>query len=92
VDRNKADNKLASVRCIACGKSPTEHHHFKTRGSGGTDDHWNLLELCRLHHQEIHKIGRGKFIDKHPKVFYWLTQRGWESYEQDNIVKWRHEK
>ena len=51
--------------CIVCGKSPSDLHHIKSRGAGGDDSLSNLLPLCRLHHIEIHKIGRKTFALKY---------------------------
>ena len=40
-------------------------HHVKTRKSGGTDDDYNLMPLCRSHHTECHKIGTSTFVKKY---------------------------
>jgi len=42
-------------------------HHLKTRGSGGSDGSWNRLNLCRIHHIEIHQVGNEAFIKLHPE-------------------------
>ena len=65
-------------KCMACGKLEAEKHHFKTRGSGGGDEDYNILWLCRFHHTEIHKIGNNKFVEKYPPVSDWLVNNGWE--------------
>lgn len=64
------------MSCIICGED-NERHHIKTRGSGGSDDDWNIMFLCRMHHVEIHKIGRNTFIEKHNLTNY-MENKGWE--------------
>ena len=39
-------------------------HHVRTRGAGGID-RANLVPLCRVHHTELHQIGRLTFEDKY---------------------------
>ena len=52
--------------CEVCGADTTEPpHHIKTRGAGGQDNQENLIELCREHHIEVHKIGRETFAKKY---------------------------
>lgn len=64
----KTDN-LQTIRakpCCVCGRdAPSDPHHWKTQGAGGSDELENLLPLCREHHVEIHKIGRQTFYNKH---------------------------
>ncbi|WP_353737445.1 HNH endonuclease signature motif containing protein [Microcystis sp. M061S2] len=63
---------------MACGKDgPSDVHHVKTRGSGGGDDYWNVMPLCRVHHTEWHKIGMQQMIAKHPAINEFLTKLGW---------------
>lgn len=67
-------------------------HHIKTRKSGGTDDAWNLMPLCRQDHTRVHGLGLKKFVTQYKPVAYWLIENGWEfddfrgkwvRYEQD---------
>lgn len=51
-------------RCTVCRKY-SEKHHIKTRGSGGSDDPENLLDLCRNCHIEVHQIGLSTFVRRH---------------------------
>ena len=62
--------------CAVC-KKKGERHHIKHRGSGGVDDDWNILSLCRLHHIELHQIGGLKFIQKYSEVEKILIEKGW---------------
>lgn len=61
--------------------------HIKTRGSGGTDDSWNLMPLCRRHHQERHRIGLGSFAFKHVQVRQYLIANGWRVFEDQGIKR-----
>lgn len=52
-------------------------HHLKSKGSGGEDHPNNLLELCRMHHTEIHQVGMKAFVQKYPKIEDELRWKGW---------------
>lgn len=50
--------------CAVCGKrAPSEPHHTRTRGAGGSDEH--TIPLCLEHHAAIHRLGRKTFALKH---------------------------
>lgn len=74
--------------CLICRLRDADNHHVKSRGSGGSDDPFNLVPLCRKHHTEIHQIGTGTFSDKYDVFKNWLLSNGWEYNEL--IKKWRH--
>ena len=74
------------MRCLVCNKSPVDVAHIKTRGSGGSDEEWNLMPLCREHHTEQHKIGIVTFTNKYYSVHYWLADRGW-SIENKKLTR-----
>lgn len=40
--------------CQYCGDTPLEIHHIIFRSQGGPDEAWNLIGLCKLHHQAAH--------------------------------------
>lgn len=79
--RKKDDSLLAAVRgfrCAACGKEPpSDPAHVRSRGAGGPDEPWNLLPLCRNHHQEQHKRGWVTFSFRFPSVAFDLIDKGW---------------
>ena len=57
-------------RCAICGKSPSDLHHWDAIGIGrdrrAIDDSKNRkIQLCRIHHTEVHKIGRDSFEKKY---------------------------
>jgi len=55
---------IRTLPCAACHKpGPSDPHHVKSRGAGGNDEA-NLIPLCRVHHTEIHQIGKKTFADK----------------------------
>ena len=64
--------------CIVCGRTNPDSAHIKSRGSGGPDADWNLIDLCRLHHIEQHTIGWVSFFNKHSAVRRVLISKGWE--------------
>lgn len=73
------------MNCIICGLSG-ERHHVKSRGSGGTDDDWNIMYLCRKHHTEFHLIGSTTFVNKYAQAYKWMFDNKWEFNEFKN--KW----
>lgn len=68
--------KIKGQPCVICGKS-SDPCHIKTRGSGGPDEEWNLLPMCRLHHIEQGQIGWHTFAKKHPIIKIMLSTKGW---------------
>lgn len=56
---------VRGLPCSVCRKAPpSDPHHWKTRGSGGSDDLTNLVSLCHQHHVECHAMGRRTFWEK----------------------------
>lgn len=42
-------------KCEVCASTEqVEIHHIKSRGSGGSDEHNNLIALCWIHHHHAH--------------------------------------
>ena len=64
-------------RCDICGVKPSDAAHIKTRGSGGPDEHFNLMSLCRAHHTEQGQIGFYKMVQKYPFFGQFLAGKGW---------------
>ena len=73
--------------CVIC-KGWAIYHHVKTFGSGGETVPHNLMPLCVVHHDLMHKRGTTAMAIDHSSIFLWLTQNGWELCEFNN--KWRH--
>lgn len=54
---------IRSLPCCACGAAgPSDPHHVRSRGAGGTSA--DLAPLCRGCHREIHQIGVETFAAK----------------------------
>lgn len=63
--------------CKICGRPNSDAHHVKSRGSGGSDDDYNIVYLCRTHHVEIHTIGIASFCKKYDSFASDLRSKGW---------------
>jgi hypothetical protein len=63
---------IRTLPCLACGITPCDAHHVKTRGAGGQDTADNLMPLCREHHTLLHTIGYGRMTKKFPVIRNWL--------------------
>ena len=73
--------------CIVCNRQGVDLHHVKTRGSGGSDEEFNLMPLCRWHHSQIHTEGLNKLSMKY-RVRNWLEDNDYvyDAY----IARWIH--
>lgn len=68
--------------CIVCGESKDNcvtYHHLYTRKAHPeySEETWNLMPLCFIHHAEIHSIGTNKFAQKYKTANDWLKNNGW---------------
>jgi hypothetical protein len=71
--------EFRKLRCMACGSlPPNDCHHIKSKGSGGGDDSFNLLTLCRVCHSNVHQFGDFKFYTKYSHLLPYLDRLGWE--------------
>ena len=77
-------DQLRAQSCLACGvRHRVEIHHIVKRSNGGTDDAWNLLALCSLHHT-MGGVGTAwhqgpiTFLEKFPHVRERMIKMGWE--------------
>jgi len=79
IDENKS--------CLVCNRLGVDLHHVKSRGSGGSDESFNLMPLCRWHHSQLHSEGLNKFSKKF-HVRNWLEENDWifDAY----VGKWLH--
>jgi hypothetical protein len=76
------------VGCVVCGSWEFDRHHVKSKGSGGPDEDWNLVNLCREHHGEIHTIGRNRFTMKYQRFKRALELKGWVF--DSLLLRWSH--
>lgn len=56
-------DRCRSSRCLVCGVGPCDPHHEPPRSRGGVDG--DTVPLCRRHHEERHRAGRGPFEKAH---------------------------
>lgn len=52
-------------------------HHVKSRGAGGHDIASNVMPLCEMCHQIIHRVGLTQAAEKFPIIRTWLQDCGW---------------
>jgi len=71
--------------CVACGEAGTDLHHVKTRGSGGPDEDWNLVRLCRNCHTELHHRGQVRLFKNNLRFESALREKGWELDERGKL-------
>ena len=76
-ETNACHQKIKSMKCLVCNASEVDVAHIKTKGSGGPDEEWNLMPLCRRHHSEQHQIGIITFSQKYIAVASYLYDNGW---------------
>ena len=72
---------VKQISCIACGKWPSDPHHVKTVGSGGGDDHWNVIPVCRICHSLTHSKGLRYMAKEYIGIRRFLDNNGW-TYEE----------
>jgi hypothetical protein len=68
------------MNCEICGMPNADRHHIKTRASGGSNEDFNIIHLCRKHHSECHQIGRWSFAKKYDITERFATAIGKNSY------------
>jgi hypothetical protein len=72
-------NYQTDLPCLVCCTISTQRcfHHVKSRGSGGSDESYNLMPLCFKCHEKIHRSPLSEFSKKHTRVKEWLESNGW---------------
>lgn len=58
--------------CYICNKQAV-WHHIVTRAAGGGDQPSNLINLCVLHHHDIHLYGTKDFMALHDLPIHWVN-------------------
>lgn len=70
--------KIKTQPCAICGSlKDIDPAHIKSRGSGGPDEDWNLVALCRFDHIRQHASGFVKLYEKHESFRLALQAKGW---------------
>ncbi len=81
-------NTYQGIECLICGSlETTVGHHIKSKGAGGDDSKYNLVPLCVIHHNEIHKSLMA-FSDKYKIMHIFLVNNDWECFLHNK--KWLH--
>lgn len=76
-DRELLD-RVKLYPCSVCGKNgPNDPSHLRSRGAGGPDEDWNVVSMCRDHHNEWHRKGVTTFLKEHPSFWALLNSMGW---------------
>lgn len=68
-------------KCFLCSSNAQHRHHIKSKGSGGPDDDWNMMELCAHCHSHIHFIGLSEMVRRRPILREEIIRRGFEYCE-----------
>lgn len=50
-------------------------------------DAWNLMPLCRDHHQEQHRVGWFQISIRYPLIFQHLESLGWHFVDSFGVKK-----
>lgn len=58
----------AHPACEACGFPSQDLHHIITRKTGGEEEDFNYLALCKVCHMVWHNIGRVSFATRYPHL------------------------
>ena len=91
--RYVSEENLQLIRdrpCSVCyDPPPSDPEHIKTKGSGGGDELFNLVSLCRLDHIKVHKIGLIKLANENKSLKKELESKGW-NYD-DYFRKWKRD-
>jgi hypothetical protein len=64
--------------CMVCKRLPSDPCHVKTWKITQSDQWFNIIPMCREHHQEQTKIGWGPFLERHPVIEVLLKSMGWK--------------
>jgi len=72
---------VATCKVSGCGNQVTGgRHHIVSKGAGGVDDEYNMLDLCFLHHREFHDHGWRTFCKNNHElaetIIYARTRQG----------------
>lgn len=75
---------LRQMSCCVCGRQPSDPHHVRSRGAGGTAK--DLVPLCRADHRELHQIGARTFAERHEIDLEWQAER-YEAWWQEGVAR-----
>ena len=82
-------DRIKTQHCFICGNWPSDPCHIKSVGSGGPDETWNVVPMCRFHHTEQHAIGWVSMWSKYVIIRMKLASMGWE-VKQGKLKNWHN--
>ncbi len=92
----KLRKEIRAKPCIVCvpgrQRMETDPCHIRTFGSSGVDADWNIVPMCRDHHNEQHKLGWYQFTKKYLSAGKSLVDLGWVFLECNGQIKMFNEK
>lgn len=71
--------------CVSGATKGIEAHHPKYRSSGAQSSDFYLIPLAKEFHDEWHKLGTKKFIEKYGLRMDLIIQRQWEKFATENL-------
>lgn len=74
--------------CGISGKGLVCFHHLKHRSSGGGNEPFNLVPLCKAHHVQVHYLNKTSMAMRYPQFENWLKNHGW--YFCNVQERWKH--
>jgi len=88
-------NFKSNESCVCCGhdvENEQTYHHEYSQGSHPEYkfSKWNLISLCKSHHDLIHNPGSMKLSEKFPSLKKWFIENDW--YVCPIMKRWVHEK
>jgi len=79
-------NWIRAKKCIVCFGSPSHAHHTETGGTGLKGSDYSAVPLCRLHHREVHDMGKVTFQEEYeidfPLEVRYLNEE-WEKLKKE---------
>jgi len=87
-------NQYKASNCVACGHNgsiyPLDIDHVKTRGSGGGNEPFNCMTLCRKCHTLKGAKGISWMANNFLNYKQWLIENNWEYCQL--MRRWIHAK
>ena len=83
--------ELNSCMIDACGRYFQSPFRIEIiSGYEQINESWNLLPLCKEHHEEVRVSGLTRFSERRREVTKWLILKGWEY--NFYYKKWHHKR
>jgi hypothetical protein len=68
---------VAALPCLVCGVLPSENHHVRSRGAGGS--YHDVVPLCRRCHDRFHTIGSLALLQAARKARWFAPLLVWDA-------------